>query len=731
MMVRRDSGDRADSAIGHADFLRPAFHGKIGRCDRSTLVLIRISVLVCSVALASVALGSRGEGFQDDWLPVRVRLVSESLMDAGIADLEFGFLSIDDPAASKSIRLRLSELSSLQLVQDPEADAVSTVGELIQQLDHPAWEQRQQAESELAKLVKRPEVRAVIEQASTAPSLEVRHRARRLLQSAGTGGVLSAQVRLRYDRVYLKDGRSFRGDAGPLSVVIRWRGEEIRLTREQLAALVFQPLAPLRLPVATEVPANANAAVDWLPRLENRALPDQPNPAVFLDFESGFEGRRLTRLDNVTTEFLDRGLMIRAERDNKTPRATVLISPYVFNHENKPTGGNSICVSHEEGSIRSAFRGNTILDFCLPSQPTATAGVQRVQMYASRVDFPLAIVMQCLNADGQLLAEVESSDDECSWFGVESGEPIAQVRVLANPLSLQMEQQIDDDYAIDNLGHSLPVAIPPIKAGPQGVLATRTGEWIVVDRVIAGPDGFSGREVTTGKNLQWTTAEVAWWIQPGSQIVAPDRASERWFAMLDDRSVLEVSCRGDRLVATSFPGLPIGADNLAALWSGRDWCRFPVRGDFGFGSQVLVFPACRVATSQVSWGAEGLAWSEQDQTPLFQPLMISRQAGTPEDPTGKLLAADPLLAPAFHTLAWSDPNQWNLPTVWFRSPPPVRTERGSISFRNGESCSIGDGCQFRIRSMNESSFILEGADGSATELPWESVWRVVLPGTAP
>lgn len=675
------------------------------------LPLLAVVCLVCRPAG-----GQTGSG---NWLPAQLVTTSGSVLEVEIGSSRLDFLSVDGPGNSRSVPIDLETVSSLRIVVNPEANAVSAVGALILALDDPSYDRRVAAEEQLAKQVRQPEVRALVEAATGSDSLEVRHRAKRLLQSTGQASP-EQQVRLQYDRVQLRDGTILQGDAGDLTLQVRWRGSGFPMRRASIQSVVFE-----RPPAGVQPQRSPSG----LARLFHQPSPEAVPPDLFIDFETGMDGRKLVRRDNVGQEYLDRGVLLRAYLDEKTP-AVAQISPYPFNFGNKPTGGNSIYVCREENPLRTPFRGTTLVGFCMPHQAFSAAAVHRFSIYAARTDYPLSFVMQCLNSHGQLVAEVLSGDEDCSWFSVDSPEPISEIRILSNPLALQMDTPVDEDYALDSMALSVPVPSVPLLSGPSGVLHTANGETLTGGRIVVDQGQFSILETTTGRTSSFPPEETGWWIQPNSSPAAPEHAP-RWMALLGDRSVVEIEWRDGRLCAAHHSQLEIDGDAVVALWSARSMCRFPVEGDFEFGPRVLVFPACRVATRDVQATATGLVWESEGKVELFQPVLVTQSADNVPDPTGRTLAAKPELAPAFSSLNWTVDDQWNLPTVWFRAPPPVPPDVGFVSLDRGEEIAFGTGANCRLKAVGVSALELETTTGRVLELPWDRIWRMAFPSGPP
>ena len=674
-----------------------------------------IALSVCLVWATAFHVEANGPSALPDLVPVRVVTASDSVYVGEIEDFTFQFLAIDDAGQSSHRELRLSEIDSLHVVAQPEADSMTGINEMIMGLGNPDYQLREESESRLSKETGRAEVRTLLEKAMKHELLEVRYRSERLLSTAGAS-VKPAPERWEYDRVRMTDGTELRGDAGKFPIQLVSRGEKMELERGDFRAILVgrsnteaRPAdEEFRLPVIRH-------------EFQNQTYP------VMLDFESGIAGRKLMRTANIAREFTDHGLLLFGQPAESDRSGAILISPYAFNFENKPTGGNSICVSRDAEALRSPHKGITVMYFCLPKQPGVPGGVTGLGMFAARTEYAFSFVLQCFNEDGQLLAEVASSDEMCSWFEVESIEPVVTARFLANPLGLRMELPIDEDYAIDNLGITSPVPAMPLEAPENGTICLHSGELFQIGQITFGESGIAAREPDGGRLMQFELVEIAWWIVPKSPMILPKRGEARWFAMLDDRSVLEVKWHNDQLVPVRWTDISFDQDSLIGLWTGQDWCRFPEAADFGFGKNLLVFPGCRLAVPNTAFNETGISWKAGEAVPLFQPLKVTARPSSVEDPTGANLAARKELAPSFETVAWDEVSEWNLPTVWLQKPPAPDRTQGSLSLNSGEKIVFGPKSRFRMDVTSAEGARMIDAAGTTFTIEWKDVRRVKMP----
>ncbi len=647
--------------------------------------------------------------------PVRLRVITtagESFL-ADFEDSAIVFRGVLEGGQATETTLKLSDLASLKLVSAPEDSSVAKVAELVAQLGHPEWLKREAAESELKKVLQRPEVKEQLQTASGHPSLEIRYRATRLLSGASGGTILAAR-RWEYDTALLRDGRILNGNAGAILGRGTRDGKPVDLGRTGLLALY----SPSPVPAESPTPQAGSRLFHRFRQL----------PADFqIDFETGVGGRTLVQGATLDREFLGSGLLLDA-RFSGEPSASgvLLVSAYTFNFENKPVGRNSVCVSRNVNALQTRFKGITELRFCEPWEASAPAGVNRVGLFAARNDGPLAFVMQAFNEDGHLLAEVEANEERCPWFEVESGEPVARVRFRANPFALQLNQTIDEDYALDNLAWSQPVPVLPVETGEQGLVRLRNGDLLAVTEIVPGDGEVAVRDPATRAIRNIPNDQIAWWAAPQVRLPADAESDRGWFVLLPDRSVLAVKWKGDGLVRVR-DGQPVESGSYAALWSGRGPLRFPVAGDHQFGDQVAVFPGVRLACEEFRLSRQGIGWTGEAVTTLHQPVMISRIGNVPADPTGGNLAADPRPVPESDSVSWDETENWKLPSIWFQSPQTPNRKTGSLALRNGEKFAFGEGASFSLQSSGGAGIELVDQNGKAVDISWDEVWRMAAP----
>jgi len=356
------------------------------------------------------------------------------------------------------------------------------------------------------------------------------------------------------------------------------------------------------------------------------------------------------------------------------------------------------------------------MEFCQPGLPGLASGIRQLGLVASTIDFPRDIILQAFNSDGQLLAQVEANEPKFAYFGLQAPEPIALVRVLSNPYLLQVQRKVDETYLIDGLKISTPERITPAHAGEQMLTTLRSGDLIVGGSLNFGADGsckFSHPDL--GLSLDLNSAEIESMVFAKSAPAEPDPKSNRWFALLGDRSVIEVQV-GDEFTVNRLDNQPMDAARIVALWSHRDFLRYPLGDDLGSGKRTLVFPTCRIVCDQLKLSATGYSWAEGNPQTLLQPVRL------PQTSRGEVPDENP--APQFNRLDWVDPKEAQVPSIWFAPPPASNPKLGFVSLRNGEQLSFGPGAEFQLQSISPDAVVLKSSSGLEVGLIWREIWRL-------
>lgn len=626
--------------------------------------------------------------------PAKLGFTNGSAIQVEVLTAELNWRDLVPGAAAEFRQIPVSEIELLLTAPQARTRLVNTIKELVEQLGDPDYRRREAAEAELKQLPS-DQVAALLTTATNNPSAEVAVRARRILSGRTPKPVNPDQ----FDWIKLTNGQILRGDAGEFQLSVRFRGQTLNFTRDQANALSF---------VATTPPATAaNATTSQLV-----AWDAAPQGLLELDFDRDFVGQDRENATNVNEQYTFQGVRFSSEILGNIGIRTIPLESEKFG-----VGVRGVCVfDRRNPETVSIFRGVTRMEFCQPGLPGLASGIRQLGLVASTIDFPRDIILQAFNSDGQLLAQVEANEPKFAYFGLQAPEPIALVRVLSNPYLLQVQRKVDETYLIDGLKISTPERITPAHAGEQMLTTLRSGDLIVGGSLNFGADGsckFSHPDL--GLSLDLNSDEIESMVFAKSAPAEPDPMSNRWFALLGDRSVIEVQV-GDEFTVNRLDNQPIDAARIVALWSHRDFLRYPLGDDLGSGKRTLVFPTCRIVCDQLKLSATGYSWAEGNPQTLLQPVRL------PQTSQGEVPDENP--APQFNRLDWVDPKEAQVPSIWFAPPPASNPKLGFVSLRNGEQLSFGPGAEFQLQSISPDAVVLKSSSGLEVGLIWREIWRL-------
>ncbi len=600
------------------------------------------------------------------------------------------------PGAATEFRaIPLNQIDLLLTAPQARTRMVNTIKLLVEQLGDPDFRKREAAEAELKQLPS-DQVATLLNAATESNSAEVAVRARRILSGRTPKPVNPDQ----FDWVRLSNGQVLRGDAGEFELSVRFRGNPLNLSRDEINALSFLPI-PGTPPAQTAT----SQIIPW---------EQAPQGLTEIDFDRDFAGQDRENATNVNEQYLLQGIRFSTEIAGNIGIRTIPLESEKFG-----VGVRGICVfDRRNPETVSIFRGVTRMEFCQPGLAGLTSGVRQIGFVASTIDFPRDIILQAFNRDGQLLAQVEANEPKFAYFGLQSPEPIALVRVLSNPYLLQVQRKVDETYLIDGLKISSPERVVPTHAAEEMLTTLRTGDLIVGGSLSFTPDGscrFTHPELNL--SLELKAEEIESLVMANSDFPQPDPKSNRWFALLADRSVLEVQ-PGTELTVNRLGGAPLARERVLALWSHRDFLRYPLGDDVTAERSALVFPTSRILCSNLKLTPEGYSWAEGAAETVLQPVTL------PQTSQGEVPDEDP--APQFSRLDWVNPKEAQVPSIWFAPPPPVNPQLGFVSLKNGEQLSFGSGAEFQLAGISAEGVALKSSTGAEILLIWAEIWRLKL-----
>lgn len=632
----------------------------------------------------------------DDPRPAMLGFTNGSAIQVEVLTPQLNWRDLLPGAPAEFRQIPLNEIELLLAAPQARTRLVNTIKTLVEQLGDPDFRQREAAEAELKQLPN-DQVAAILTTATSSDSAEIAVRARRILSGRAPKPVNPDQ----FDWIKLTNGQILRGDAGEFQLAVRYRDQSRNFSRDQVNTLSFVRSAP------NAAPGNLTTA---------QLVPWDAAPAglLELDFDRDFAGQDRENATNVNEQYVFQGVRFASEIPGNIGIRTIPLESERFG-----VGVRGICVfDRRNPETVSIFRGTTRMEFCQPGLPGLSSGIRQLGLVASTIDFPRDIILQAFNSDGHLLAQVEANEPKFAYFGLQTPEPIALVRVLSNPYLLQVQRKVDETYLIDGLKISPPERVVPSHASEEMLTTLRSGDLIVGGAVGFGNDG-SVSFINPDLNLSVAVnaAEIESLVFPKSSPVQPDPKSNRWFALLADRSMLEVQV-GNEFTVNRLDNSPLDRQRIIALWSHRDLLRYPLNSDLTGPQTTLVFPTCQIVCDGLTLSEDGYSWANNNPQTALQPVKL------PQNSQGEVPDENP--APQFTQLDWIDPKEAQVPSIWFAPPPAANPKLGFVSLRNGEQLSFGPGAEFQLQSISAEAVTLKSSTGREVRLIWTEIWRLKL-----
>lgn len=609
--------------------------------------------------------------------------------------------------------VKLSEIKSLKLSRKKSSERLAQIRQSIARLGNADFLVREKAEAELA--LQGGQFKNLLKQMEDSPSMEIRHRIGRLL--AG----FSKQVYppLSLDKLVLSSGQTLEGEARNFMLDGKYRGTDISLDRKTVAELSRKQSAAERPDQPDAGPASPDAHSSDLEPVRTEIFHRHtdfadPNQRTF-EFETDANGEPFRDRANVNSAFVSNGLLFRNEQTGY-----VGVSVFSFKYEDLPVGGRSVCL-YGQGLGRKQFQGYMEISFCVPGRPNLPAGVNEVGLFIARVKHSRDIVMEAYNAQGNVLATVEATDQQCVFAGVKSNDLITRLRIFSSPWLKKLSRKIDVDFAIDTLRMSSPIAVQSAMGRPN---QRRQVE-------LTNGDRFSGSVNTTGDgNLRVHVSGVAqrtvWFDLARDELAsihlsyppAKPTSAGQWKAMLEDRSVVHVS-----------PGNPMRSEllddkfssaDLVGLWPASAPARYPLEGDYKSDRALVVFPTCRIQSGPLKFGGREVSWSVKNK--IEQTLMLGR-----EDPNDKENQEDP--TPSETSFVYGNTTADQLPTFWNKQPlvTAARPDVGVVELTDGQRFMFGDGQPFQFEALANREIRLTWMEENPVNIPLKNIRTIIFP----
>lgn len=633
----------------------------------------------------------------------KIHFRSGTALTGDVSASSVAWTSVGANGTVSQFNYRFDQIKSLTLSTSKSSARLIKIRQLLNQLSDDDYHQRELAERGLQ--VFGGPYRKILETYAENQSLEVRYRLQRLMDNFNSDNFNSTQPAKReLDRITLTDGTTLEGEATDFSLALTAYGNTIRVDRRN-AAKITLPTTKFRQDDQSAVGKPVEVQLFH----QFAGFVDQRQQEFRFDLQD--DGTPMPFKTNLNRKFVADGLLLRGEGSG-----FVGASPFSFRYENLPVGGRSAGLL---GQPRGRdFKGVMVIEFCQRGDENVPAGVYEIGTFIAKVNFKRDIILEAYGAQGQLLATLESTDQKCVFAGVKSNQLITKVRILSNPYLKKIERVIDDDFAIDSLRISTPIAIPADAAPNAQQVVLKNGDvlkWaalnvnqdaslqLVVDRISAA-----------AIKMKFPLEEI-----DSVSFGRPGKTPNAWRALLNDGSQVNV-LPGKSFKSTQFR-FELSPQDMVGVWPVASSPRMPVAGDFkddfkaGDSQPVIVFPTCRLRTGGVKFLTDRLTWTVDQK--LQQPLQLDdSETGAPEpgqDPT-----------PTQTAFKYADTLANQLPTVWNRPPLVIDSDQGFVFLTDGQRLAIGDQSRFQLKGIGTRTITVSPQGSTPVDIPLDDVQSI-------
>ena len=594
-------------------------------------------------------------------------------------------------AEPRQLKVPWSEIESLQLVEYQLSQQSVRVEELLDQLTDPDYEKREQAEELLRDADKFGPFESLIRNAElTTTNPELSYRLQRVLEKLEdyTGPIVG-----NFDELTLKTGKVIRVDAGEFRLQGVLLDQKKTFDRKNLRQIVTHVDTETKTNRRTLQIATYNHPFPTFYKLEDKLV----------GFENLKSGESVPILENANEMFVFEGLKFQTEDAGYVgtiwyPFKLCLVEP----------GKKSICPFDETQRVAKRLWGTTLITFCLPDQPSVSAGVKKFGVFLERIDHSRDVVVEAYNAVGQMIGMVEATDQKCVFAGFESNELITCVRILKNPDLPELSRDIDNSYAIDNVTYAglqrtqtLYDPVPGLADSRQVKLGLKNGDVLNVSNLSINDSLLKFDSSIFSDQQHCAIDDVRSLNYLRSRRFA---ASENDYLMvqLADSSIVKTEI-DDWKQPFDFLDSQIREDQILGIWSGRHSARMPESKDFEANKPVIVYPGCRIIADDCELKPGGFFWNKDSSDKRIQNVLLFDQEGSRV--TLEEEAVDPDLTPDTNQVAFRTSSQ--IPSLWLKEPTTIASPDGYVFLTDGQYFVLGSESGFKVTRMGSKNVEIE------------------------
>lgn len=638
--------------------------------------------ILSNVFLIFLCLPYLGNGATTGAQQITVATAGGSVIQVQPSSDTFMFGVMQPDGTTKPQQFKYDEMREILLTDNPIANIQADVITLVEQLGDDDFTQRELAEAKLSQSQFAGRFEKLLRNYRDHPNLEIRYRIRRVLASL----VDSTTPVPAQDRLILKSGEHFSGDANELRIEGQFLGLPIQLERQQIRQIsIANPRTPAP---ATSKSIKVEKLLSHVDQFYNNG------DDFFFDFESDPYGNSISLSERLNDSFYPKGLRL-SSNDTDYVRAV----RFSFKFCPLDSGSKSACVQGER-----MFRGVMHIRFCLPGQPDIAAAVTRFGLFIERVDHSRDFVVEAFDANGNIVSLIETTDEDCCFAGFQSNVPITEVRIQQNPyLKTLVGRQLDEMYAVDNLTFNRPVGVAT--PSDHSILKLKSGNYLSLTSLQQGEQHWQANIKELNQPISIPLEDIAWYQTANPVATVPDQ----WRALLSDGSVI-MGNMGESFQPAD-DRLTIEAKQIVGLWPSGKPAMYANLEDFESNLPVLVFPGCRVLAKDFTQGKQKMTWDTSSEFQLQPVRLKGRERQGEEDD----------VRPAYHSVDYDDTPR--TPTVWLKSPKTIHPENGFVTTTSGSRYVFGPDGLFVLKTISADQVMLS-FPGGEVRIPMKEVSNV-------
>ena len=470
-----------------------------------------------------------------------------------------------------------------------------------------------------------------------------------------------------YDLLTNRSGKTVRGDSPGLAIDANYFGKKYRFNRDDLLQISRKQESEKSVPHVN--------GYRVFSKIHDSFYRDSMNSA---DFEKGENEVALKTGSDLFGLYAYLGCLFECEGKGNE----IKVDPYDVT--GRSPRQSAVCFDYSyENSAR--YKGVFRSSFCAQAQSKVRATTNKVGCFLQMINPPRTIVFEAYNLDDELVGICEAIEST-SFVGLESGEPIAYVRVLTNKhLKMLNDAEADNDFAVDDFTFAAPKRSLFQSYQDLYSVVLKNGDYLRC-KFIAVADGklkLTGVSIKGTDELTVDISKVASLSPPANKLVERSKQKgHQAFVRLKDHSVVAIQKIGSG-ASNDFPSLKIDENNIVAIWGLNTLCRHAQQEDFDRAKPIVVFPTLRKIAADVELNSEGVSWDGKSAEVVKQTYEQYEDVTDPEYENEFELA--------------------NCPTIWFSALNQSNDSWGMIRLTDGQRFTLGGSQGFKIANWDADS----------------------------